>query len=241
MAKAKTRDRDFRFTRKEFFVFVLFVFASMAAMFTLGIYVGRGQSPMTFDIEAMQKELAGLKAAVIRAEKAQAEALEKELARKSEYDFFQQVKNPSADYSFPQEENITPESDDSSGTPVHLRANKRPENVQEAAPLQAAKQSQPPPAPAVPAQPAASQPAAGEESYDFWTVQVAAVLHQQDGARMVDKFLKMGYPAYMLEAHPEPGRTIYRVRMGHFKSRKEAEALTRRLSKDWNDYLIVKK
>ena len=236
MAKAKARDKDFRFTRKEFFVFAVFVFASMAIMFMLGIYVGRGQSPLTFDIQAMQKELAALKASMIRAEEAQAEALEKELARKSEYDFFQQVKNPTADLMFPKEENITPESDAQSGPPVHLKASKRPESVPKAAPLQAANEKEPASAPPVSA---ASAPA--PESKDFWTVQVAAVIHQQDGARMVDKFLKMGYPAYMLEAHPEPGRTIYRVRMGHYTTRKEAEALTRRLSKDWNDYLIVKK
>ncbi|MBI9075890.1 MAG: SPOR domain-containing protein [Desulfatibacillum sp.] len=236
MAKTKTRDRDIRFSRKELFVFVSFVFVAMGIMFVLGIYVGRGMSPVRFDIQNLQNELAGLKASMVRAEEAQTEALEKELARQSEYDFFKQVRNPTGDLNFPAEEDITDQSNVRSGPPVHLKATKPATVNERALPVQEVPRAARAPAPA-PVQAAA--PAA--DNYDFWTIQVSAVVKQQDAAKMVDKFIKMGYPAYMLEAHPEPGRTIYRVRMGHFKTRDEAKVLGQRLSRDWSDYLILKK
>ena len=237
MAKAKKRDRDISFTRKEFLVFVSFVFVAMAIMFVLGIYVGRGKSPLRFDIQKLQTELAGLKAAMVRAEEAQAEALEKELAKQNEYDFFQQVRNPTGDLMLPEEGGTNRPAPKNTG-PVHLKATKPPEISTRAMPMQEAPKAVPAP---VQTQPAPQAPVRTEENYDFWTVQVAAVVYQQDAAKMVDKFIKMGYPAYMLEAHPEPGKTIYRVRMGHFKTREEAKELTQRLSKDWKDYLILKK
>jgi len=58
---------------------------------------------------------------------------------------------------------------------------------------------------------------------------------------MVDKFKKMGYPAYFVEVHPEGKNTLFRVRVGHFADRAEAKKMTVALSKDWSDFIIVRK
>lgn len=59
----------FELTRKQVFLWSGLIFVAMAWMFTLGLYVGRGLSPIRFDIQDIKKELIALKEAAAKREK----------------------------------------------------------------------------------------------------------------------------------------------------------------------------
>jgi cell division septation protein DedD len=83
-------------------------------------------------------------------------------------------------------------------------------------------------------EPVAEQPrtAAPEPaSSDGFSVQVAAIRVQQDAERMAKRLTAKGYPAYVTT--PSVGAPgVYRVRVGRFKERHEAEAVAVRLEKE---------
>ncbi len=63
-----------------------------------------------------------------------------------------------------------------------------------------------------------------------WTVQIAA-LNERNAADTIAKRLSAkGYPAYVFE--PTDGTSVFRVRVGHFPSRHDAESLKTRLERD---------
>jgi DedD protein len=109
------------------------------------------------------------------------------------------------------------------------------ENTQTTAPLEDAAKSAPRPpavksADAAPSSPAAqeerriSQPAKKESSERVWTVQVKSSPDKKYADRWADRLKTKGYDAFVVDADVK-GQTWYRVRVGHFAARQEAEAL----------------
>jgi cell division septation protein DedD len=129
--------------------------------------------------------------------------------------------------------------------PPALPATPPPTPAEEASPQPsggAAKKAQPsaPPAQtapaAAPAKPEGTPAAAGtakpsEPARDGWAVQVTAPRDRAQAEAIVKRLVTKGYSAYLLE--PPPGSPVlYRVRVGKFKDRREAEAAMRRLEKE---------
>jgi len=81
--------------------------------------------------------------------------------------------------------------------------------------------SAPRPKDAVPA----SQPASSS-----WTVQIAALNERNAADAIAKRLATKGYAAYV--SAPTDGTTVYRVRVGRFGSRHEAESLKTRLEKE---------
>jgi len=65
---------------------------------------------------------------------------------------------------------------------------------------------------------------------DNWVVQVAAVNTPDDATSYTKRLATKGYSAYVMP--PAPGTSSYRVRLGGFKSRREANAMADKLRKD---------
>jgi cell division septation protein DedD len=65
-----------------------------------------------------------------------------------------------------------------------------------------------------------------------FTVQVFAVRRKPEAQEIVDRLKKKGFPAYVWD--PAPGDRLggFRVRVGSFSSRQEAEAMATRLQKE---------
>jgi cell division septation protein DedD len=62
-------------------------------------------------------------------------------------------------------------------------------------------------------------------------LQVTAVQNRASATQIVKRLLDNGHPAYL--QNPAPGApVIYRVRLGGFKDRREAESLASRLEKE---------
>ncbi len=62
-----------------------------------------------------------------------------------------------------------------------------------------------------------------------FTVQVAAVRGRADAQTIRDQLAGKGYPAYVLDPAPDAPAAVYRVRVGRYQERTEAEDVRRRL------------
>ncbi|MFC1896253.1 SPOR domain-containing protein, partial [Thermodesulfobacteriota bacterium] len=57
-----------------------------------------------------------------------------------------------------------------------------------------------------------------KETTPTWTIQVGAMVDKNFAQDMVDKLREMGYPAYVALLKRGNGKTLHRVRVGHFKN-----------------------
>lgn len=94
--------------------------------------------------------------------------------------------------------------------------------------------SPPPPEPPAEAEPAPAPPAAraGRAPVaEGFAVQVTALREKKDAEAIVRRLMSRGYEAYVLDA--EPGQApLYRVRVGSYADRREAERVLRRLEQE---------
>jgi cell division septation protein DedD len=93
----------------------------------------------------------------------------------------------------------------------------------------------PPEAPADSAGPPATPPAnraAEEPGAGNYTVQVAAVRQKAEAQRIVDRLKRRGFPAYVFVPSPGDRGDGFRVRVGSYKSRQEADTMAARLQKE---------
>jgi cell division septation protein DedD len=79
---------------------------------------------------------------------------------------------------------------------------------------------------AAPPQKTREAPPAGQG----WTVQIAALNERNAADAIAKKLTSKGYPAYVFA--PTDGTSVYRVRVGKFGTRHEAETLKTRLEKE---------
>ncbi len=77
---------------------------------------------------------------------------------------------------------------------------------------------------AVQAEPQASQPSKKDSSERVWTVQVKSASEKKFAENWAGRLKAKGYDAFVADADVK-GQTWYRVRVGHFAAREEAEAL----------------
>jgi cell division septation protein DedD len=103
-----------------------------------------------------------------------------------------------------------------SDRPVDERlATPPPPPVAETAPV-----AEPPPPPAAPATEAG------------WVIQVAALRDREAALAVVKRLADKQYPVFLLEPEPGAPAPAYRVRVGRFRERAEAERVARRLERE---------
>lgn len=73
---------------------------------------------------------------------------------------------------------------------------------------------------------------AGPGRADGFVVQIAALRGRAAAAAMVEQLAAKGYPAYLLEPSPNAPAQVYRVRVGKYPDRREAERVMRRLEQE---------
>jgi len=88
----------------------------------------------------------------------------------------------------------------------------------------------PPPAASAPAPAAASTEPAGQSGQGF-AVQVAALNVKSDAEAIAKRLSSKGYSAYVL-APPSGTPSVYRVRVGKFPTRREADSIAARLKRE---------
>ncbi|MEX0803251.1 MAG: SPOR domain-containing protein [Candidatus Binatia bacterium] len=87
----------------------------------------------------------------------------------------------------------------------------------------------------------APQAVSPEETVTVWTVQVKSSVEKEHANHWVDRLNSKGYKAFLVEADLE-GRTWYRVRVGPFNDRDEAETLRQilQVKEGINDAFLTK-
>ena len=88
-----------------------------------------------------------------------------------------------------------------------------------------------PPAPAAPAPSAVASDVPGEPAGDGFAIQLAALGKRAEAESIVRRLAGKGYSAYLM-APPSGAPAVYRVRVGKFKDRREAESVSARLQKE---------
>jgi cell division septation protein DedD len=92
-------------------------------------------------------------------------------------------------------------------------------------------------------EPGLKKPAPAETA-GGWFVQVAAVADRPSASAFADKLQKDGYPAILVEPSAKDKKSIFRVRVGPFGTKGEADEaknkLTEAMKKKKSDYFLVK-
>lgn len=88
------------------------------------------------------------------------------------------------------------------------------------------------------------KPAASSQSQNVYWIQVGAYSSQQNAINLVEEYKGKGYNAVIIEPSPTDRRKLYRVRLGGYPSREQAEKareeLARQENKKESDYLIIR-
>ena len=127
----------------------------------------------------------------------------------------------------PATEPPAPPVEDELSYPKRLEGKPAQEQLKPTPQRPGAKPTTPTPTPA--SAPALDVPTSGKPG--TWHVQVIALSNRADAAAMVKRLIGKGYPAY-LELPPRGTPTPYRVRVGLYKDRREADQVAKRLKED---------
>ncbi len=119
------------------------------------------------------------------------------------------------------------------GSPARGETLTYPQSLQSEGPIEERLEAAPPPPVSEsPAAAPAQSPAARPAPEAGWVVQVAALRDRDAALAIVKRLLDKQYPAFLLEPEPGVPAPAYRVRVGRFPERAEAERVARRLERE---------
>ena len=208
-------------TRKGLVLWIGLFFFACGWMFVLGILVGRGTAPVQFGIGKLQKELASFKAAVIKKERLRFKIDSGAAGQKTAMDFYEGLKKSESGGEYKKKQ-------------LKVASKQPPKPLPTATDLERKKRDTRAKANAVDSSPKGlpAEPGAGAETENKITIQVASLKDAEAADRMVAKLKDKWYPAYRTVAEV-PGKGVwYRVRIGSFKRKAEAQSTLERLKKD---------
>jgi cell division septation protein DedD len=219
--KAKTRAPKTPFSRG---AWIFLIVLSSTWMFILGVLVGRGTSPLRFDLDRIEAKLQSYVSAAMEKEEQQSRDLIEELKDPIKSGHLGELGGKKV----------------AKAAPSKAKASQKP-----AAKPQASKAEPPvtrPPekksaeTPAPPPEPVADEP--DKDAEPRFTVQVSSIKDANAAAQMVLRLKRKGYPAFMKPVRVQGVGVTYRVMVGDFKSRTSADYLNKRLKKDNIDGMV---
>lgn len=227
-ATAKSRKKYLlQLTGKGFFLGLCLLFLVSGWMFVLGVLVGRGTAPVNFDIQTLQKELLALKESMVKQEKRAMEVDSAKTGAKSSFEFYEALKKKEKDEKIPILEKkappkTPPKTPSAVLPPSPLTSKKR---VSKAKVTQAEKKT----LPAVKPSPSGSL-----------AVQVASTKDAGSAEELVKKLTKLGYAGFSTKAEIPNKGTWYRVKVGPYRTKTEAEQMRQALTKHDFKGIVVK-
>jgi cell division septation protein DedD len=203
------------------------VFFISAWMFFLGVIVGRGTSPINFDIEDLEKKIAELKKSALKSEEMTVQMTSSVSPDvKSELEFYEELKmnkQDPMDFTPPKSEPAV-KTDNTVKSKIIAKSEKPSE----------LKKNE------VKATPPVSETTITVEKTDkHYSIQVASLRDQIEADRLVEIFRRRGYSAY--RAGAEVGNTgiWHRVRIGPFTKQSEALRILGLVSHESKGALII--
>jgi cell division septation protein DedD len=238
--KASSKGSQFtvELTRKKLLFWLGVTFLAMVWMFTLGVLVGRGLSPVRFDVKKLKKELMALKQRALKTDQAHSNIETDKLAGDPELGFYEILtdKKKEARLKFAKADRPTVKlggtSREAAGANEADKKDKIPLKVAELH-KPTAKLNPTPPPPEIP------RPEKVERE-GLLTIQVASLNDAQKAREMVARLKSKGYEAYEV-AVTMPGKKVYhRVRVGHFTDSNEVSQVAARLKRDKFEIMILR-
>ena len=230
-AAAKSRKKYMlQLTGKGLFLGLCLLFLISGWMFVLGVLVGRGTAPVNFDIQALQKELLAMKESMVKQEKRAMEIDSAKTGAKSTHEFYEALKKKGKDEQ------------------IQIIEKKAPPKASPKTPPTA-----PPPSPLTSQKRVSKSKVAPEEKKTLpdlpdvkpspsgtLAVQVASTKDAASAEALVKKLTQLGYAGFSTVAEIPDKGSWYRVRVGPYRTKTEAEKVRRGLIKDQFEGLIVK-
>ena len=196
-------------SRKGFTFWFFLLFFTSAWMFFLGVLVGRGTAPVHFDIEKLQKELAGLKQAAIEKEERRYKISPKATSDANTFDFYQTLKGKKSNVK------LYPNKSKKRET---LDKKKAAKTLQDSRTSASSKKT---------------------DTGRILTIQVASLKDPKAADKLVTKLKKKGYAAYKTTVDISGKGTWHRVRIGYFKNRADAKKILNRLRKENRKVILM--
>jgi cell division septation protein DedD len=213
------------------------VFFISAWMFFLGVVVGRGTSPVNFDINELEKQIAALKKAALQSEEMKIQkASPVSPDVKSELGFYEALKMPDQndlmDLAEPKStaaiKSEPPVKTETAVKPISPKIMAKTEKAPEF------KKSE------VKATPLVSETNNTIEKTDkHYSIQVASLKDSIEADRLVEIFRRRGYPAYRASAEVRNSGIWHRVRIGPFTKQSEALQTLGPVSRENQGALII--
>lgn len=187
------------------------VFCISAWMFFVGVLVGRGNSPVTFDINALEKQLDELKKSALESTESEASVADPTFhGLTSEFEFYEELKKADKDPPLPVIES-------KSKTTVRAGQSKDAPKKESSSSF-----STPGPTPSPTQSSTPESDRSMEKNAKHYSIQVASLKNRADADKQVEIFKNKGYPAYRISAEVRDTGTWHRVRIGPFKNQSEA-------------------
>jgi cell division septation protein DedD len=222
--KALSKKRKPSSSRKGLALWIFLIFFVSAWMFILGILVGRGTAPVQFDIEKLQNELAALKEDVVKEELERFKIDSNAADNKTEMNFYEELKVTK------DEDSLNIETSEQKKEPLPENTVSEPKKIgpsEEALSVKAHQESKP------------ETISKTDITNKNLTIQVASFKDPNVADKMVEELKKKGFPAYR-SIGKVPGKGIwYRVRIGYFSTKSEADSMLKMLKKDKLDAILV--
>jgi cell division protein FtsN len=215
---AKRSRFGFELTRKELCLWLGVAFLVMVWMFTLGVVVGRGLSPVRFNVAKLTKELMDLKEQALKREK---QGLDVETAsKKDELGFYDAL------------------TDKKEEARLRSLSKAQEKPAKPLAELQTSRtESTPLPKTVDKPRPSSNQQGPGAGAF---TLQVASLKDLARAEEMVASLKSKGYSAYQVTTEVPGKGTYHRVRIGHFKDRSAARLAVAGLRQEKLEPLIMR-
>jgi cell division septation protein DedD len=220
--KASTKSKKkylLQLTSKGFLLGLCQLFLISGWMFVLGVLVGRGTAPVNFDIQALQNELKQLKTSMMNQERRAMESDSAKAGAKAAFEFYEALKKKEQTEAF----NV-PEKKEASQTPRSstLVSQKRISKSNEIG------------------KPKRDLPKIKPQPAGTIAVQVASTKDEASATTLVKKIKQLGYAGFSVRAViPEKG-IWYRVRVGPYRTKAQAEQMRKELLKDGFKGIVVK-
>ena len=184
-----------------------------AWMFALGVLVGRGTAPVHFDIEALQSELASLRAAVLEKEKNRFRISEEAGKNTEQLDFYENLKKSGPERTPAPKVRRAPKPAPKTPQAPAIRSNRT--NT-----VEAKRKTEAPPQLGTKVVSAAEKPL---------TIQVASAKDAKSADALVDRLRAVGFPAYRERADLGAKGIWHRVRIGSFADAADASGTLEKL------------
>jgi DedD protein len=216
-----------------------FIFFVCAWMFVIGVLVGRGTAPLSFDIAGIQKKLEASREDLKNEEQRQSLGKSGLVKDKTKLDFYEALRDNLEDTRIGKKKPSPSIKKKLESLPAKKPLAKKTREAEKRIPQKAqtpgketAKPSQKPPIASI------NKPRPAVKAY---TIQVASVKNARDADRLVAELKKKGFQSYRAIGKV-PGKGIwYRVRVGEYKSKASARSTLNKLKKAGLKPIVVEK